>query len=438
MFIYILLLINVQLTFYSKAFILLATINYIVILNIIIFRKKHIKSYIFDARLIFLIFNYLYFYFSPSLYELVKGLPEIYIKYQEKIHIIQYIATLGMLFTFMLNKMKIYKKVIINKLKKKRYKNTNLHLIILLLIYFVVCIYMFRQGSYFIIGNADTKRFFMRTGKGLINLFIVNIFPFYLLVLLYRNTKHLKFSFIFPVLVFSLFQFILTGSRSSLITLPLIFLLDYMNGIENTKKIIKISLMIFFSILGIFVLGVLRGNNTVTLNNILTTIAWGFIGSLGEIVPMGFGMDLVIKKGFNYGSPLQDIILYYVPRSIWLTKPIQFGFTRDVSQHMGSFIITRVPSLTVTLYSFFGSLSVFLGYVVLLVFLDKIYNKFLKEQDNSVYKYLYYILLISTPSLSRGDVSGTIRVYILQFMLYIFINSILIKEEKVNLNEHRY
>lgn len=117
---------------------------------------------------------------------------------------------------------------------------------------------------------------------------------------------------------------------------------------------------------------------------------------------------IVMKQGYvTYGSQLMGALLFFVPRSIWPTKPIGSGaFLANHS--VDAFTNISMPFFAEG-YINFGFIGIFVFTVILSVFCSYFDSNFwlLKEKKVGLFPLVYIVLVSSMTFIMRGDLMSS-------------------------------
>ena len=125
----------------------------------------------------------------------------------------------------------------------------------------------------------------------------------------------------------------------------------------------------------------------------------------------------------TYGYQLLGALFFWVPRSLWITKPVGSGFYIAELKHL-SFDNISMPFIGEA-YINFGLLGIiifplFLGYAI--AYLDKYYNS---DHDSKLFKVFYFILIGLFFYMLRGDLSNSFA-YLCSFTtIYFMFNKLI-------------
>lgn len=198
-------------------------------------------------------------------------------------------------------------------------------------------------------------------------------------------------------------QFILRGSRSSLIFAALLVLLIYM---IKYKKIpaVKIIVLAFAAMIAIGVLGALRkstfGNRQVNWE-ILSDFNIGSSfelymndvqnreGQQPDLTALAKGIK---TKGLLWGETYLGGFLFFVPRAIWPSKPHSIGFYTGTMLYgsQGG----KPPGDVVEAYWNFHIFGVFFVFIIYGVFLNWLARVLFVNQGNRAYYIIFVIILV--------------------------------------------
>jgi len=245
--------------------------------------------------------------------------------------------------------------------KKKGKISINISIIYIIFTFFILLLLWFK--------NPFTEK---RNALGPI--YICIIFLFYP-KLLNKNIKTLSFLFFSMIILFPLVAMI-THSDATLLQIyhdPFI-LIEQMKGGGISNSFISLNYDAF--------------------SNIMATI------------------DYVHKQGFSYGYQLLSAILFFVPRSIWVSKPMSTGHL--VGEHLINDFGFSFSNLSNPLISEgfinFGIIGVFIGAITLAYVLIRM--MIWLKSDNYLKKIMAFYLAIHLIFLLRGDFTNGFSYYI--------------------------
>jgi hypothetical protein len=208
----------------------------------------------------------------------------------------------------------------------------------------------------------------------------------YILLLWYaykpKATKNIYF--LIAYLIAALLQFIVTGSRSSMLLTFAVFLGIYMIH----KRRIAIIRLLIFALITSLILGALgqvrrSGRNGVADFSALTelNIAAALDATHQELSKRKAGTDLAIaalvpdQRGFLLGTTYVSALAFWIPRSIWLDKPrgagayaaaLLYGGRETMEDYSGGGIPVNGVSEAYWNFGYLGVLVIYLLYGAIL------------------------------------------------------------------------
>jgi hypothetical protein len=253
-------------------------------------------------------------------------------------------------------------------------------------------------------------------------------------LLLNRSIIFLLFLFFFLLLFW--FKNPLTEKRNALgpIYISLIFL--FTPKLLNSN--VKFLFFLFFSMIIIFPLFAIITHTDATLSQIYynpmilieqmkgggitTTFTTLNYDAFSNIMAT---LDYITKNGFSYGYQLLSAVLFFVPRSIWVSKPISTG--QLVGEHLIDNFGFSFSNLSNPLisegYINFGIIGVLLGAIIFAYIIVKM-MVWLKS-DNYLKKIMAFYLAVHLIFLLRGDFTNGFSYYIGPLVGVIFIPKII-------------
>jgi oligosaccharide repeat unit polymerase len=199
---------------------------------------------------------------------------------------------------------------------------------------------------------------------------IFNIFFFYLLTIKYNSkNKWVKMTLFFFALLFFVNPLSVARFLSFCLFVPLLYLMREYRRKDSYLFInmVFFGLIFIFPILDIFRWFTLADNFDVSKN---FNLDYYFAGHFDAFQNFARVVDLDIH---TYGKQILGAIFFFIPRSIWVTKPVGSGFL--LAKQAGlSFDNISMP-LVSELYLDFSFIGVFIGILLLGFFYRRIDDK---------------------------------------------------------------
>lgn len=238
--------------------------------------------------------------------------------------------------------------------------------------------------------------------------------------------------FVFFILFLFWFKNPLTEKRNALG--PIYICLIFLFSPKLLNSNIKILFFLFFSMIIIFPLVAIVTHSDATLleiyyhpwilieqmkgggiSNTFTTLNYDAFSNMMAT------LDYVNKNGFSYGYQLLSALLFFIPRSIWVSKPLPTG--QLVGEHLINDFGFNFSNLSNPLISEgfinFGIIGVFFGAIIFAYVLVKMMI-WLKSKDY-LKKIMAFYLAIHLIFLLRGDFTNGYSYYIGTLIGVIFI-----------------
>lgn len=429
-FLYLLLSIPLFLFFHENIFVWLSFfINYLVITYITYYHINIEKTYS-PFLSSYIVFSFLFFTVAPIMQIKAiqqKGLTFINNFPYNKIDII-YSNLLILLFSiiFFLSYVLLKKKSIIKK-KEDLTKNNNAFTALLVLLLFVLSLIIVFANYTFIIEDIKQPVYFgikQSVFSLLIKKKVLFLIPFGAIVIAYRYLKNKKkvttntfiifFVFLALMSILLLLKNPLIEKRNALgpiyICLIYLFYPKIINSNVKTFTFLFFSMVLLFPLISAFThinstFDEMLSNpqlilNRLAKNGVLETFNTLNYDAFANIMAT---VEYVDKDGYSYGYQLLSALLFFIPRSVWQSKPISTGEligNHLIDTHSFNFSNLSNPIISEG-YVNFGVFGVFLMAVILAVTIVK-FLKWLNSNDvlKEIIAFYFAIHLIF---LLRGD-----------------------------------
>lgn len=267
-------------------------------------------------------------------------------------------------------------------------------------------------------GVAMCLMYFNKQNKKPLNWFVVlcSIIMFLLLILIFKNPFMEKRSGIGPIYFCLLFLFIPKLLNSNIKTTVLLYL-----SLILAMPVLAVFTHINYSLLEVIKRPVLLTKHLTTdilFSNFNTLNFDAYANLLATI-------EYVSIHGFSKGEQLLSAFLFFIPRSLWNTKPITTG--QLIGNHLidkHSFWFNNLSNPFVSeAYLNFGVLGIVLFALIFAYFLSKIINYF--KSEDYLKKTLAFFIAIHLIYFLRGDfTNGFSQLILVAFGIYIIPKSL--------------
>ena len=356
---------------------------------------------------------------------------------------------------FICTYIQLKKRVSFHKITTVKNSEEQKYLPFIIVVLLVICMLVF-VGSFSFIKEEFTNPNWLKsddTSKSMLLIWKKFLFmiPLTGVILCYNYFKKLKknrSNYINIIVFFILFLFLLfwfknplTEKRNALgpIYLSLLFLF-YPKTLNSNLKTLS---FLFFSMIIIFPIMAIITHSDATLFEMYTSPSILIEQIKGEGITEAFNtlnydafsniivtIDWVHEHGFSYGYQLLGGLLFFFPRSIWVSKPISSG------QLIGEYLVDDFgfgfTNLSNPLISEgfinFGLIGVVLT-PILLAYISIIMLKWL-HNDNYLKKIIAFYFAMHLLFLLRGDFTNGFAYFIGPFFATIFLPKILYKITK--------
>jgi len=139
---------------------------------------------------------------------------------------------------------------------------------------------------------------------------------------------------------------------------------------------------------------------------------------------------IVTENIITWGHQLLGVILFWVPRIFWPTKPVGSG--HYIAEKLGMSFSNISANFFAEGYINFG----FLGIILFVVFLawftshmDNLYWTVIHHKENNFFRVIYYIMLGMLFFIMRGDLLSSFA-YTIGFILSLWLIYVLVKSKK--------
>jgi hypothetical protein len=277
-------------------------------------------------------------------------------------------------------------------------------------------------------GIALTIMYFKKKNKKPINLLIISIslVLFLLLIFVFKNPFMEKRSGLGPIYFSILFLFY-----------PKLF-----NTNIKTTLILYFSLIVAMPLLAVFThvnssFSEVLANPKIITDSFSTEVLLSNFNTINFDAYINFlaTIDYVSNEGFSFGKQLLSALLFFIPRSIWESKPNTSGeFIGDYLIENYNFWFNNISNPFVSeAYLNFGFLGIILFAIILAFFFSKMLL-FLKS-DDYLKKVLAFFAAIHMVYFLRGDfTNGFSQLILVAFGIYVIpkVISKLFKRVKIS------
>lgn len=239
----------------------------------------------------------------------------------------------------------------------------------------------------------------------------------FIISLLSRMTKKTKF-ILFIIFLFDLFPTGIARNAVAMYWLP-VFLFIFRNFFK--RKHLFIAAMLF----GILIVFPFFDNFRYYDGSITLKFDLNYLNSMNFDASQEY-MSVIKKDLITYGHQLLGVIFFFVPRSIWSSKPDGSG--AYLASFDGSFFNISMPFWGEG-YINFGWFGVFIFTIILAYYcakLDKLYWNF-DNPYNNPFSGIYYIILGALLFILRGDLMSSIAYTASAVICYIVILRLIYK-----------
>lgn len=329
--------------------------------------------------------------------------------------------------------------LLVYKTKQYNYSNNNFRInntfkeIIILTILFlaIYSIYIYLSGGLSNILLPRSEKIRDDITKGAFALFaFLNVLYFFLLYIYFNGEEKKLYTLPFIIIV-SLMMFIISNpfntARFFLMATwtPVIFLY-----FRNYFPILLSYLSIFFVLIVIFpILSITTRFGFSKINNIdfstLIDVAFKlqFIDTYDMMVYL---VHRITQLGFNYGESLIGMLFFFIPRSLWESKP------DSLALKLGDELVAKRIAGTPNLSMFYGAELYadfwYFGIIFAGLVTGFILRYIISLQFNNTYeKILVLIILSSFPIIIRGPFNGVIGLIFFQILSFYLIKFLLKK-----------
>lgn len=202
---------------------------------------------------------------------------------------------------------------------------------------------------------------------------------------------------IFKIVIFYCGLMYLTGSKSAVLIIP-IFTILYFHF--NNRVLSSSRLLAFFSLMIMGFVFLVSEGNTINLVNVLRYFS-------DYVAVTALNIEQIDAQGFVFGEASFSSLWYWVPRSLIIDKPYEWGTTYlNGILFPGSAEQGHTPGvlLWITYYIDFGLIGVILYGVFLGSFSRAVYLNFIKRRDSGSFllmiPFCFYIVPVSAGSSS--------------------------------------
>ncbi len=262
-------------------------------------------------------------------------------------------------------------------------------------------------------GIALVVMYFKKNGKKNLNILIISLslLLFIFLIFLFKNPFMEKRSGLGPIYFCILFLFF-----------PKIF-----NTNIKTTLILYFSLIVVMPVMAVFThvnssFSEVLQNPKIITNSLSSEILLSNFNTINFDAYINFiaTIDYVSNKGFSLGEQLLSAFLFFIPRSIWKTKPNTSGeFIGDYLIDKYDFWFNNISNPFVSeAYLNFGLIGIIIFAILLAYFFSKMLL-FLKS-DDILKKNLAFFIAIHMIYFLRGDfTNGFSQLILVSFGIYI-------------------
>ena len=421
---------------------MLMSINFILIFLFLIYHIIKQKVNIFFSS--YIIFNYLFFFIAPimqlyGIHQLGGTFPNTMPLNHDLIFLtILSIITFNSIFftTYIIFR----KKIFINLFKKKVVYTDKTFFLLLLLSIIVLVLFMDRIEILVAHQQFNTKLSIMESliiGKVLFSLPIA--YSVYFIVKIKNNYKHTYLiMLILSFILLMIFKNPMLEKRNALGPIYMTLLYFSYPGLFKTN--FRTFILLFLSMVVIFPISAILTHNrtndsimeilsssTFNVNSFFEVFSQLHYDAFSNVVA---AWDYMFQVGVSYGFQLLGSIFFFVPRAIWIDKPLSGG------KEIGSFLTSNyemwfdnlsMPFVgeSIMNFGYFGIIIFPIILAIVVIFFDRLlHSDDLLKRLVAVYFAFHIIFLL------RGDLMNGIAYFMGTFIALYFIPKIIYRITK--------
>lgn len=441
-FMYLILSNYIRTTNLNNTILLFFVINGSISLFMII--KSSIKL-CFSTKTFFWIFNFFFFFVAPFLQYINESWCLNYKTNDETILFANFLVFLWINTFIISDKIKMKKKIKFSSLNHKkidtesRIPSKNACALLLIISFFILIYMIFKFGLYNLISSRSGVLSAFSGDESSVSLLLLyccrNFVTFTAYIFAYNNKKY-RMQFIVSIffLIITCSPIAMPRFQAAVIYMGL-FLIIRKDLVKNVKiiYIFLFGFMFIFPFINAFrYLTVGEVNILSMINNVFNNIKVEYLSAnYDAFVMLMKAIDYIGINGFSFGNQLLGALLFFVPRSLWINKPIGTSF---LIQHFYGFsggAANTSCSLLAEGYFDFGIIGIILYSFVLNKVCSYIDDIWLKNNENIVIfdykKLIFFVFPTLIFFLQRGALNS-----VFSFICsYIFIGLVVYKLSQV-------